>query len=59
MTEDMVYRNPFILDFLRWQDTYCEKDLGNAVLAELDKFILEMRTDFAFMARQKKVTING
>ena len=41
------------------QDTYSEKDLENAILAELEKFILEMGTDFAFMARQKKVTIDG
>ena len=36
-----------------------KKDLENAILAELEKFILEMGTDFAFMARQKKVTIDG
>ena len=48
-----------ILDFLGLQDTYSEKDLDNAILAELEKFILEMGTDFAFMARQKKVTIDG
>ena len=41
------------------QDTYSEKDLENAILAELEKFILEMGSDFAFMARQKKVTIDG
>ena len=35
------------------------KDLENAILVELEKFILEMGTDFAFMARQKKVTIDG
>lgn len=48
-----------ILDFLGLQDTYSEKDLENAILVELEKFILEMGTDFAFMARQKKVTIDG
>ena len=48
-----------ILDFLGLQDTYSEKDLENAILADLEKFILEMGTDFAFMARQKKVTIDG
>lgn len=55
----MFYRDPCILDFLGLQDTYSEKDLENAILAELEKFILEMGTDFAFMARQKKVTIGG
>lgn len=59
MAVDMFYRDPCILDFLGLQDTYSEKDLENAILAELEKFILEMGTDFAFMARQKKVTIDG
>lgn len=59
MTVDMFYRDPCILDFLGLQDTYSEKDLENAILAELEKFILEMGSDFAFMARQKKVTIDG
>lgn len=35
------------------------KDLENAILADLEKFILEMGTDFAFMAQQKKITIDG
>lgn len=59
MTVDMFYRDPCILDFLGLQDTYSEKDLENAILVELEKFILEKGTDFAFMARQKKVTIDG
>ena len=59
MMVDMFYRDPCILDFLGLQDTYSEKDLENAILAELEKFILEMGTDFAFMARQKKVAIDG
>ena len=58
MTVDMFYRDPCILDFWGLQDTYSEKDLENAILAELEKFILEMGTDFAFMARQKNVTID-
>ena len=47
------------MDFLGLRDTYSEKDLENAILAELEKFILEMGNDFAFMARQKKITIDG
>lgn len=59
MTVDMFYRDPCILDFLGLQDTYSEKGLENAILAELEKFILEMATDSAFMAWQKKITIDG
>ena len=53
MSVDMFYRDPHMLDFLGLKDTYSEKDLENAILAQLEKFILEMGSDFAFLARQK------
>ncbi len=59
MTLDMFYRDPYVLDFLGLKDTYSEKDLENAILAELEKFILEMGSDFAFMARQKHFVLDG
>jgi len=59
MTLDMFYRDPYMLDFLGLKDTYSEKDLENAILAELEKFILEMGSDFAFMARQKHFVLDG
>lgn len=59
MSLDMFYRDPYMLDFLGLKDTYSEKDLENAILAELEKFILEMGSDFAFMARQKHFVLDG
>lgn len=59
MSLDMFYRDPYILDFLGLKDTYSEKDLENAILAELEKFILEMGSDFAFLARQKHFVLDG
>lgn len=59
MTTDLFFRDPYILDFLDLKDTYCEKDLENAIISELGKFILEMGNDFAFLARQKRITIDG
>lgn len=53
MSLDMFYRDPYILDFLGLKDTFSEKDLENVILVELEKFILEMGSDFAFLARQK------
>ncbi len=50
---NLFYRDPYVLDFLGLKDTFCEKDLENAILSELEKFILEMGSDFAFLARQK------
>ncbi len=59
MSVDMFYRDPYILDFLGLKDTFSEKDLESAILAELEKFILEMGSDFAFMARQKRIVADN
>ena len=59
MNVDLFFRDPVVLDFLELQDTFNEKDLENAILAELEKFILEMGTDFAFMAKQKHFILDG
>lgn len=59
MSVDMLYRDPYMLDFLGLRDTFSEKDLESAILEELEKFILEMGTDFAFLARQKRIVIDN
>jgi len=59
MTTNMFFRDPYILDFLDLKDTYSEKDLENAILGELERFILELGNDFAFLGRQKRITIEG
>lgn len=58
MTPELFFRDPYVLDFLDLKDTFSEKDLENAILAELEKFILEFGVDFAFLARQKRITID-
>jgi len=42
MSEDLFFRDPYVLDFLELQDTYSEKDLESAILAELESFMLEL-----------------
>ncbi len=59
MSLDLFYRDPYVLDFLGLRDTFSEKDLENAILTELEKFILEMGSDFAFLARQKHFVLDG
>ncbi len=59
VTEDFVFRDPYILDFLDLKDTYSEKDLETAILADLQRFILEFGADFAFMGRQKRIAIDN
>lgn len=57
MTPDLVFRDPYILDFLDLKDAYSEKDLEAAILRELEHFLIELGTDFTFVARQKRLTI--
>jgi len=59
MTTDLFFRDPYNLDFLNLKDTYSEKDLESAIIVEIEKFVLEMGTDFGFLSRQKRITIDG
>ena len=59
LTPDLVFRDPYFLDFLGLKDTYSEKDLETAILRELEAFILELGTGFTFVARQKRITVDG
>jgi predicted nuclease of restriction endonuclease-like (RecB) superfamily len=59
MTPDLVFRDPYVLDFLGLADTYSEKDLETAILRELERFLLELGTDFSFVARQKRIAVDG
>lgn len=59
ISPDLVFRDPYLLNFLGLQDTYSEKDLESAILAELQRFLIEMGNDFAFMARQKRIVIDN
>jgi predicted nuclease of restriction endonuclease-like (RecB) superfamily len=55
----LYLKDPYLLDFLDLQDGFTEKDLESAILAELERFILELGSDFAFMNRQKRLQIGG
>jgi Uncharacterized conserved protein len=59
LTTDMAFRDPVILNFLGLKDTYSEKDLESAILANLQSFIMELGSDFAFLARQKRIIIDN
>ena len=59
MTPDLVFRDPYILDFLGLKDTYAEKDVEAAILREIESFILELGIGFAFLERQKRMQIDA
>lgn len=56
---DLIFRDPYFLDFLGLNDTYSEKDLEASIVAELQRFITKLGGDFAFLARQKRITIDN
>ena len=57
LTPDLVFHDPYFLDFLGLKDTYAEKDIEAAILREMEAFILELGVGFAFLARQKRMQI--
>jgi len=54
-----VFKDPYLLDSLGLKDNFLEADLENAILLELEKFILEFGSGFAFMERQKRIIVDG
>lgn len=58
MTTDLVFRDPYLLDFLGLKGAYQEKDLEAAILRELEAFIMELGAGFTFVARQKRITVD-
>jgi predicted nuclease of restriction endonuclease-like (RecB) superfamily len=58
LTPDLVFRDPYFLDFLGLTGGYNERDMEQAILRELEAFLLELGSDFAFVARQKRISVD-
>ncbi|MFN8489970.1 MAG: PDDEXK nuclease domain-containing protein [Caldilineaceae bacterium] len=59
LTPELVFRDPYFLDFLGLKDSYSERDLEAAILREIESFLLELGVGFAFIERQKRITLDG
>ena len=59
MTPDLVFRAPYMLDFLGLPDGYSERDLESAILREMERFLLELGAGFTFVARQKRISVGA
>ncbi len=59
LSPELVFRDPYFLDFLNLNDQYFEKDLEDAIMRELEQFLLEIGTGFCFLARQKRIIVDG
>ena len=60
--EDLVnpeeeIKDPFILEFLNLKDEYAESDLEEALIRQLEDFLMELGSDFAFVGRQRRLRI--
>lgn len=54
-----AFKDPYVLDFLGLPSGYLEEELEAALIRELEQFILELGNGFAFVARQKRMIIDG
>jgi len=49
----LILKDPYVLDFLDLKDHYLERDFEDAILRELEMFLLELGAGFSFVAHQK------
>lgn len=57
VSPNMLLKDPYVLDFLELNDRYLEKDLEDAILRDIENFILELGNGFSFIARQKRIQV--
>ena len=56
---DMVFRSSYFLDILGLPDVFSEKELENAILNQIEEFLSELGSDFTFVKRQKRITVDA
>ena len=56
---DLVFRSSYFLDMLGLPDVFTEKDLESAIITQIEGFIKELGSDFTFVARQKRITVDA
>jgi predicted nuclease of restriction endonuclease-like (RecB) superfamily len=56
-----IIKDPMVLEFLglKREATYYEKDLETAIITHLHDFLLEIGNGFSFVARQKRIHLEG
>jgi predicted nuclease of restriction endonuclease-like (RecB) superfamily len=57
LTPEEEIKDPFVLEFLNLKDEYSENDLEEALILQLEHFLLELGGDFAFVGRQRRLRI--
>jgi predicted nuclease of restriction endonuclease-like (RecB) superfamily len=57
VTPEEEIKDPYVLEFLGLKDEYSESDLEQALIQHLENFLLELGSEFAFIARQKRLRV--
>lgn len=57
VTADEQIKDPFVLEFLGLRDEYSESELEAAIIEHLERFLLELGADFAFIGKQKRLRV--
>ena len=59
LSPDLVFKSPYFLEFTGLKGMYSEKSLEDSLVAHLEQFIIELGNGFSFVARQKRMIIDG
>jgi predicted nuclease of restriction endonuclease-like (RecB) superfamily len=59
LTPEEEIKDPYVLEFLGLKDEYSEYDLEEGLIRHLERFLLELGGDFAFVGRQKRLRIGN
>ena len=59
MSPDLVFKSPYFLEFTGLKGMYSEKSFEDCLIAHLEQFIIELGNGFTFVARQKRMIIDG
>ncbi|MDO5341840.1 MAG: PDDEXK nuclease domain-containing protein [Bacteroidia bacterium] len=59
LSPDMIFRSTYFLDMLNFPKNFSENDLESAILLQIQEFLRELGNDFAFLERQKRITVDA
>jgi len=57
ITPDEEIKDPLVLEFLDLKDEYSEHELEEALIHNLEQFLLELGSDFTFVGRQRRLRV--
>ena len=57
ITPEEEIKDPYVLEFLGLKDEYSESEIEEALILHLERFLLELGADFAFIGRQRRLRI--